>query len=73
MGEEGKHTKHGLVSAGAKGSEPENFGKFLIIESVQPTSVYIASAHAPEPFALDNDALANRRQNCVNDCCYFIV
>jgi hypothetical protein len=62
-----------LVSAGAKGSEPEDIRKRLVVVGVHPTSVYIASAHAPEPVALDNDAFANRRQNCVNDCRCFIV
>ena len=58
-----------LASAGAKGFEPEDIGKRLVVEDVQPTSVYIASAHASEAVALDNDALADWRQDGVNGCC----
>jgi hypothetical protein len=53
--------------------EPEHFWKRLVVVGVHPMPLLIAKAHAPEPFALDNDTLANRGQNRVNDCRHFVL
>jgi hypothetical protein len=44
----------------------------LVVEGIQPPSVDIANPHAPEPIALDNHPLTNRRQNGVYRCRKFI-
>ena len=62
-----------LASAGAKGFEPEDIRKRLVVVGVQPASIRVANAHAAEPIALDDDTPADWRQNCVNVCHHFIV
>jgi hypothetical protein len=62
-----------LSPAGTKGFEPEDVRKRLVVENVHPMSVLIALTQAPEPVALDDDTLAHRRQDCVNDCRHLIV